>query len=254
MPGNWGRGIIGPNIALDGLVVYYDFSNPKCYSTGDTVNNLMPIYPNITASLSGSGVSRPTLVSNTYLNFNRLNENYMYYTLPSMGPSFTSILIASSPTSTWQATNTNVSSLIYAANASNPVSGYRFITNPSTISWDIESNSGGNSYSNALSTQTPTPLTSLHYYYLSFNNTTGNYLCGIDTNSPSSGTILVPSNRGTSINTSVYFSRYHPLVTANFTARWLNSNIYYHMYYNRALSINEITQTYYALKYKYGLS
>lgn len=241
--------VFGPSIVTNGLVVYYDFANPRCAPSGDIVNNLIPAYSNITASLSGSGANRPTLVSNTYLSFNRLNENFMYYNLPSMGPSFTSILIASSPTSNWVVVGTNQSTLIDGITPSTPLSAYRLFTNPSDSVWGVMRTSIGG-YGNTSNNLAPS-ITSPHYYYCSFDNSTGNTRYGVDSNIVYSET-LSTTNRGTGTNASFYFSRFNPYYFVNFGARFLDSNIYYHMYYNRALSATEISQNYNAVKKRFG--
>jgi len=167
-----------------------------------------------------------------------------------MGPSFTSVVIASSPTSNWDSTP-NQSTVIDGVSLSTPLSAYRLFTGPSTLLWGVMNTSVGN-YGNTSNYLTPSSIISPHYYYCSFNNTTGNTLYGFDNTSYSE--TLSTTNRGTSTNTSFYFSRFHPYYATNFQERFLNSRIYYHMYYNRALSANEISQNYNAMKRRFGFN
>ena len=184
------------------------FRSPASYpGSGNTVYNLIPSYSSITARLSGSAGSIPTFNSNgikSYLNFDSSSQHWMYYDMPTMGPSFTAIIIVASPYSGWISEN-NGSSIVEAYPSSTPLSGFRLFVGSSNIQWGISSTAPGNFFS--LPDQTPSPINTPHYYYLSLDNSSANYIGGIDTNIASSGTATL-SNRGTSTNIRTTFSRY----------------------------------------------
>lgn len=245
----------GPNIVTNGLVVYYDISNPASYpGSGNTVYNLIPSYSNITARLSGSGGSIPTFNSNgikSYLNFDSSSQHWMYYDMPTMNPSFTAMVVAASPYSYGWVSLNNGSNIVEAYSPATPLSGFRIYVSPSDTAGGITYNIPYNTYYN-LPTLIPSPINAPHYYYIGLDNSSANYIEGID-NTVTTGTATT-TNRGIATNVRTTFSRFSEPYFSDFGGRWLNMNFYYYMLYNRRLSNNEIAQNYSALKFRFNLS
>lgn len=264
---NWGRGIIGPNIVLDGLVAYHDIANPNSYpGSGNTINDLAPLRGLSTASLSqvGGGITYNSTFpqSLTFISGSGVRASGSFK-LTNFGPSFTAIIVASSPTPTWNPNGTAIigyrgGALVAGGgnNSATPAtSGFIFSAwyntnfNSNQIQCGIKQSAGGDAQYQIL--LTGVDITKPHVYYLSYNEgtalTLGSLTLGYDTTFSTVQTLTL--NRIPS-DVNLYYSWQDE---AGYPSRYLTYNMYLGMIYNRALTTTELTQTYYALKSRFGI-
>lgn len=253
--------VSGPSIPLNGLEIYYDFSNPKSYpGSGNTVYNL-GAYKNVNATLSGSiAGGLPTFVSDglsSHVTFVASNEQFMFYTLPTWGPSFTNISVFSSITSpTWSLANNEIGEMggiRWLASGATTTNGFIISTYPgpgggSSSYMAVEAISGTTLYYTNDIYVTPASILVPNLYYQGYDHSTGHWLAGNNDNifDFTGGTPL--PGRGTKNNSPVYFSRLDPRLFSIAGDRFTNAKLYLHMLYNRKLSASEINMIYRYLK------
>lgn len=259
-----GIGTIGPNIVLDGLVVYHDIVNQKSYpGSGNKINDISPYQGYTTASLSqvGAGYSYnstfPQSIRFTSGSGIRASGSF---TLPNFGTSFTAIVVASSPTSTWnvggyEQDGIRGGNLVGGGTQGSPQSAFNAFNLGAY--YDNNSSQQKNKLISTIMTTTSQnyygidlssiDITKPHIYYLSYNNST--IISGYDNTLFSAS---FPLTR-TPSNLTLYYS-WADRPASGYESRYLNYNMYLCMIYNRALSEKELTQTYSALKSRYGIS
>lgn len=264
--GNWGRGIIGPNIVWDGLVVYYDMSNSNSsQGSGTVLRDLSPNQGYTTASLSSVGAGY--VYNNTFPNsLSFISGSGIRasgsFTLSNFGTAFTTIIVASSPTPTW-----NPNSPLVASTRGGNLIGGGCLNSPQTVTNGFSlgcyyntsisenrltgvvrttSTAEGTEYLNL----TGVDITKPHIYCFSYNDVDGGcigYDDNINTYASLPLTGRVPSDL------TLYFS-WVDKSSSTYASQYLNYNLYSAMVYNRGLSQTELIQTYHALKSRYGLS
>lgn len=253
--------VFGSGIPLSGLTVYYDFSNPNCYpGSGTTINNLAS-YSNIAGNLSGSlagGTPAFTLDgSKSYISFVSSSEQYMYYTIPTFGPSFTNISIYASPTSAWDGEG-DIGGARWGHEGLSATTSNGFVQQaypgPSTTTQAVEYVPVSPGYVNYTDYGFPTPssITTPHFYFHGYDNSNGYYMTGYDNAITETTSVPPLANRATKNDTKVYFSRLDPRQAGAFGPRFTSTKIYLHMLYNRKLSISELTLIYKSLKNRFN--
>ena len=236
MPGNWGRGIIGPNVALDGLILNMDAASKYSY-IGSGVN-----WVDLTKNrFNGTLVNGPTFNSgnNGSIVFDGINDYVSFGFDPT---SFTSLLGTSFTVNTWiKPTGTNGTIAVFRPY---PGAGpYPVVFQMNILSTNFYFIHGdGNTYAYAIA-----PCPSLNSWYnvagVRDGNVSSIYVNGVFINS---ATAVMGAYIGTPTLTVGRINNASPYF---FTGNIANVSIY-----NRSLSSNEIFQNYNALKTRYGLS
>lgn len=247
------RTVIGCGIETNGAILYYDISNPLSYTSPATItNNLAFQNPTWTGSLVGSPTYNVTYPQSLTLNG---STQYVTCTEAYLGPSFTAIAVVKSSSPTWNTNNSN----IFGGNSSTavgaPFNESGFTMYPPTLGATtvnfVMSDSRYGPQATLVGTITPSNIDVPTFYYLSFDA----YPL------PNIGGVLKYGYNDfiyTDPNTNNY-SRYltnqmNLYIGASDTGtNPLDMTVYSAILYNRAFEDWEISQTYQAMKRKYGI-
>lgn len=233
--------VSGPSLPIEGLQLYYDFSNPNCYpGSGDTVYNLVPTQKGITGSLFNS----PTYTSNSStgnFSFNGVNQ-YLRCSPVTIGPAFTALVIAkSNAVSFW---STNYSNL-FGGGTANP--GSVFKSTGFTLGTDQFAGTTTNGIRYVACSNGGVPTTS----YTVPSSVTNSRLYFIKTLGGASPMTNIYGYNNTFSSSSFAFARtqsniinLYMATNDNASGAFLNVTIYTALLYNRALNNKEILDIY----------
>lgn len=253
------RTVVGCGIETTDAILYYDISNPLCYGgSGTTTNNLVFKNPTYTGSLVNGPAYDATYPQN--FSFDGSND-YLTCTEAYLGPSFTAIVVAKSNQSTWSVYNIDpfLSTNIFGGNSNQTVgypynfSGFSIYPySPTSISFVIcDEAFGGRGFTTG--NITPTNIDVPTFYFLSIKAypiLPGGGGGGLDVKYGYNNNITSYSTN----NTRTLTNKMDLFVAADdIGANPLNMTLYSAILYNRALEDWEITQTYQAMKRKYGI-
>lgn len=254
MPGNWGRGIMGPNIVLDGLVAYYDIANVKSYNgVGTAVTTLMP-YPSSNATLYGGA----TYVSSfpQAIRFQAASSQYLRYDLANFGTSFTVMSIVSSATSIW----TDYGALggsFYISSPGAPMNGFGIDAFPdlsyggTRVIYSISTMNTGTPTNVYVGDKIPSNITRPNIYYFSYNSNTNTAVYGVNSDITTTSVVSFTSAQRDSGYLPMFIGKNREILQND---RYMNMNVYTHMLYSRGLTREELLTNYGSLKFRFGLS
>lgn len=249
---------VGPPIVLNDLLVYYDISNPNCFTPGTRrVNNLSPASPGSRITFGTGTAPFYDPVYPQALIFDGVNDFGAYnVNLSNPGAPFTAIVIAKSNTATWSWSGDYPGNSapydyadIVASYGVGGTSGFSLAGGPAAGARAL-----GNVYPNftggnrlADSTDACVPITRPCFYAISTDGSTSSkyYVAGVLKDTKGN-----PGTRNTGAIT-VY------LGCGNQTeypgTRFSAVTIFAHFLYGRQLTDTEILNNYNALKQKYNL-
>lgn len=248
----------GPNLILDGLLVYYDITNPNCFNgTGDTVYNLVSTKYNATI------VDSP-IYNSTYpqtINFN--GSSYAYYNID-LPESYTIIAIVKSNTYfAWDVypfgTGNRTPLIASNINSNDGFSLYGLGTNQTynTINGEVYSSTGVlSTVSRIFSPVAPYQIDTLNFYASSWSSNSqllkvyDNILVG---QGQGSGNNLFSASLSTSI-TRTSTTNANVELASEFNGVFRSYiTMGAHLLYNRQFSDQEMQMTYQILKSKFNL-
>lgn len=220
----------GPSsIVTDGLVLYYDAANPRSYVSGSTIvrNLVNPV-------MTGSFVSNPTYTSEGAgaFVFNGTGQNIATTDAPELNPQTGSFSVVC-----WLKGNAGIDG--WVTKRSSTVNGY-FLGCINNNAYFITGNEG-NQRSDAI-----TPFVSESWQmYTGIINTGSNVQSIIRNNHTTIGTITPP----TGSHTNAVAMTIGTDVGGNHTS----GSIAVVLIYNKALSVQEVSQNFNALRGRYGV-
>ncbi len=222
----------GPNVVMDGLVLWLDAANPKSYVSGSTTWNDIS-----RTGVNGTLTNGPTFSSANggSIVLDGVNDSVLMSTIPT---SLFSLISSSFTVDMWvYVTNTNQAGLISSNQSATAGGQYHLIRRDGILQVSFY-------FGNTLQSQIPFPTGSwinvVHTYNYT-NQTSSLYQQGVFAGTRGMGTPLITS-------ASLYLGWF------GFGGTYLSGSISSTKIYNRTLSPTEITQNYNALKSRFNLT